>query len=75
MRTEQLIEEFQKLLNELPSFKHFQEQLRSGGLEVPSKQELNEGKTDAFKNAAIDFGVYHAYRGKRRQRSFGLHCW
>jgi len=30
----------QKLLNELPSFKHFQEQLKSGGLEVPPKQEL-----------------------------------
>ena len=33
-------EEDQKLLNELPSFKHFQEQLKSGGLEVPPKQEL-----------------------------------
>jgi len=30
----------QKLLNELSSFKHFQEQLKSGGLEVPPKQEL-----------------------------------
>jgi hypothetical protein len=30
----------QKLLNELPSFKHFQDQLKSGGLEVPPKQEL-----------------------------------
>lgn len=30
----------QKLLNELPSFKIFQEQLKSGGLEVPPKQEL-----------------------------------
>lgn len=30
----------QKLLNELPSFKYFQEQLKSGGLEVPPKQEL-----------------------------------
>jgi len=33
-------EEDQQLLNELPSFKHFQEQLRSGGLEIPPKQEL-----------------------------------
>jgi hypothetical protein len=33
-------DEDQKLLNELPSFKHFQEQLKSGGLEVPPKQEL-----------------------------------
>jgi len=33
-------EEDQKLLNELPSFKHFQEELKSGGLEVPPKQEL-----------------------------------
>ena len=30
----------QKLLNELPSFKYFQDQLKSGGLEVPPKQEL-----------------------------------
>ena len=30
----------QKLLNELPSFKYFQEQLRASGLEVPPKQEL-----------------------------------
>ena len=30
----------QKLLNELPSFRSFQEQLKSGGLEVPPKQEL-----------------------------------
>jgi hypothetical protein len=30
----------QKLLNELPSFKHFQDQLKSGGLEIPPKQEL-----------------------------------
>lgn len=30
----------QKLLNELASFKHFQDQLKSGGLEVPPKQEL-----------------------------------
>ncbi|MBA2612985.1 MAG: hypothetical protein H0U95_13515 [Bacteroidetes bacterium] len=27
-------------LNELPSFKHFQEQLKAGGLETPPKQEL-----------------------------------
>ena len=33
-------EEDQKLLNELASFKHFQEQLKSGGFEVPPKQEL-----------------------------------
>ena len=30
----------QKFLNELPSFKFFQEQLKSGGLEVPPKQEI-----------------------------------
>lgn len=30
----------QKFLNELPSFRHFQEQLKSGGLETPPKQEL-----------------------------------
>jgi hypothetical protein len=30
----------QKLLNELPSFKSFQEQLKASGLEVPPKQEL-----------------------------------
>ena len=33
-------DEDQKLLNELPSFKHFQEQLKAGGLETPPKQEL-----------------------------------
>ena len=33
-------DEDQKLLNELPSFKHFQEQLKSAGLEVAPKQEL-----------------------------------
>ena len=33
-------DEDQKLLNELPSFKYFQEQLRSSGLEVPPKQEI-----------------------------------
>ena len=33
-------DEDQRLLNELPSFKSFQEQLKSGGLEVPPKQEL-----------------------------------
>lgn len=33
-------DEDQKLLNELPSFKIFQEQLKSGGLESPPKQEL-----------------------------------
>jgi hypothetical protein len=30
----------EKLLFELPSFKHFQEQLKAGGLETPPKQEL-----------------------------------
>ena len=30
----------EKLLLELPAFKYFQEQLKSGGLEVPPKQEL-----------------------------------
>ena len=30
----------QKILNELPSFKMFQEQLKASGLEVPPKQEL-----------------------------------
>lgn len=33
-------DEDQKILNELPSFKIFQVQLKSGGLEVPPKQEL-----------------------------------
>jgi len=33
-------DEDQKLLNELASFKIFQEQLKSGGLEVPPKQEI-----------------------------------
>ena len=33
-------DEDQTFLNELPSFKSFQEQLRSGGFEVPPKQEL-----------------------------------
>ena len=33
-------EEDQKILNELPSFKIFQEQLKASGLEVPPKQEL-----------------------------------
>ena len=33
-------EDGQKILNELPSFKHFQEQLKAGGLETPPKQEL-----------------------------------
>ena len=30
----------QQLLNELPSFKIFQEQLKAGGLDTPPKQEL-----------------------------------
>jgi hypothetical protein len=33
-------DEDQKTLNELPSFKHFQEQLKSNGFEAPPKQEL-----------------------------------
>jgi hypothetical protein len=33
-------DEDQKLLNELASFKHFQEQLKANGFEVPPKQEL-----------------------------------
>ena len=33
-------DEDQNTLNELPSFKHFQEQLKLSGLEVPPKQEL-----------------------------------
>jgi hypothetical protein len=33
-------DEDQKLLNELPSFKYFQEQLKSYGFEAPPKQEL-----------------------------------
>ncbi len=33
-------DEDQKSLNELPSFKHFQEQLKANGIEVPPKQEL-----------------------------------
>jgi hypothetical protein len=33
-------EEDEKTLLNLPSFKHFQEQLRANGIEVPPKQEL-----------------------------------
>src|SRR5882672_4249394 len=33
-------DEDQRILNELASFKHFQEQLKSGGLETPPKVEL-----------------------------------
>lgn len=33
-------EEDQQFLNELASFKNFQEQLKSGGLESPPKQEI-----------------------------------
>jgi hypothetical protein len=33
-------EEDQKLLNELSSFKYFQEQLKANGFEIPPKQEL-----------------------------------
>ena len=30
----------QKMLNELPSFKNFQQEFKAGGFEVPPKQEL-----------------------------------
>ena len=33
-------DEDQRLLNELPSFKRFQEQLKSGGIEIPPNQKL-----------------------------------
>ena len=33
-------EQDQQLLNELPTFKYFQEQLKAAGFEVPPKQEL-----------------------------------
>ena len=33
-------ESAEKVLLELPEFKHFQEQLKAGGLESPPKQEL-----------------------------------
>lgn len=33
-------DEDQKVLNELPSFIHFQKQLKESGLEAPPKQEL-----------------------------------
>jgi hypothetical protein len=33
-------DEDRTILNELPSFKHFQEQLKASGLESPPKQEL-----------------------------------
>jgi hypothetical protein len=33
-------DEDEKVLLELPSFKYFQEQLKSSGLEVPPRQEL-----------------------------------
>ena len=33
-------DEDQKMLNELASFKYFQEQLKANGFEVPPKQEL-----------------------------------
>jgi hypothetical protein len=32
--------EDEKVLLELPAFKHFQQQLQSGGIETPPKQEL-----------------------------------
>jgi hypothetical protein len=34
------VEQDQKLLNELPSFRHFQEQLKASEPEIPPKQEL-----------------------------------
>jgi hypothetical protein len=46
-------EEDHKVLNDLVSFKHFQEQLKAGGLEVPPKQELLElvgSSTSIFKD-------------------------
>ena len=33
-------DEEQKILNALPAFKHFQEQLKANGFEAPPKQEL-----------------------------------
>ena len=33
-------EDDQKLLNELPAFKHFQQELKAAGFEAPPKQEL-----------------------------------
>jgi hypothetical protein len=33
-------DEEQKILNELPSFKHFQQELKANGFEVPPDQEL-----------------------------------
>ena len=33
-------DEDQTVLTELPSFNHFQEQLKSGGLEIPPRQEI-----------------------------------
>jgi hypothetical protein len=46
-------DEDQKLLNELSSFKHFQEQLKASGLESPPKQELLSlvGTTNEIFNA------------------------
>ncbi len=44
-------EEDHKLLNELPSFLHFQQQLKSAGFDVPPKQEqptLVGSSTDIF---------------------------
>lgn len=46
-------EEDQKVLNELPSFIHFQQQLKASGLEVPPKQEilnLIDSSTPIFKS-------------------------
>jgi ABC-type methionine transport system ATPase subunit len=33
-------DEDQKVLNELPSFKEFQQALKTGGIEIPPKQEM-----------------------------------
>ena len=45
-------EEDNMLLLELPSFKHFQEQLKADGIEVPPKQEVLSlvGSTNDFFN-------------------------
>jgi len=43
----------QKILNELPSFKYFQEQLKTNGFETPPKQELLSlvgSSTDIFRS-------------------------
>lgn len=45
-------DEEQKILNDLPAFKHFQEELKAAGFEAPPKQELLTlvgSSTDIFK--------------------------